>query len=78
MSSNINTITDLNLRANESWFKHPDTKEERSDNVALLADLIIKHADLQHIDLGTNFFSSNATQSILTRIAGNPSTSSKL
>ena len=29
LSSNIDTITDLNLGNNTSWFKHPDTKEER-------------------------------------------------
>ena len=29
LSSNIDTITDLNIGVNESWFKHPDTKEER-------------------------------------------------
>ena len=78
MSSNFNTITNLNLFENRSWFKHPDTSEERSGNLALVADLIIKHADLQHINLGGNFFSSNATQAVLERIAGNPSTSTKL
>ena len=82
LSANINTITDLNLRANRSWFKpclkHPDTREERSDNVAILAYLIIKHADLQHIDLGANYFSSISTKQILTKISGNPSTRSKI
>ena len=29
LSSNIDTITDLNLRSNKFWFKHPDTHEER-------------------------------------------------
>ena len=41
LSYNINTITDLNFNDNSSWFNHPDTKEERSGNVTLLADLII-------------------------------------
>ena len=27
LSSNIESISDLNLRENESWFKHPKTKE---------------------------------------------------
>ena len=78
LSANINSITDLNIRANRSWFKHPDTRQERSDNVTLLAYLIIKHADLQHIDLGANYFSSISTKQILTKISGNPSTRSKI
>ena len=37
LSSRIDSIINLNLRDNNSWFKHPDTKEERSDNIDLLA-----------------------------------------
>ena len=29
LSSNIDTITDLNLLANPSWFQYPETQEER-------------------------------------------------
>ena len=28
LSSNINTITDLNLSSNGTWFQHPDTEKE--------------------------------------------------
>ena len=78
LSSNIDTITDLNLGYNKSWFEHPDTKEERQGNVDLLLELITKQAGLQHINLCHNFYSSNATLAILTRIAEHQSTRSKL
>ena len=42
LSSDIDSITDLNLRFNASWFKHSNTQEERSNNVDLLAELISK------------------------------------
>ena len=29
LSANIDTITDLNLSGNSSWFENPDTEEER-------------------------------------------------
>ena len=29
LSSNIDNIAELNLNGNSSWFKHPDTKEEK-------------------------------------------------
>ena len=47
LSSNINSIADLNLKDNKSWFKNPETEEEREDNVDLLADLLSKQAGLQ-------------------------------
>ena len=37
LSSNIDTITNLNLSNNKSWFNHPDTQQERSGNIDLLA-----------------------------------------
>ena len=78
LNSNINSIIDLNLGDNSSWFKHPDTEEERSSNVDLLAELISKQAGLQRISLYENSFSSNATQTIVTRIADDMSTSTNL
>ena len=36
LSSNIESITDLNLSFNKSWFKNFDTIEESSSNVDLL------------------------------------------
>ena len=78
LSSNVDSIIDLNLSDNNSWFWHPVTKEERSDNVDLLAELISKQTALQHLNLRNNGFSSNATQTILTRIAERPSTRNKL
>ena len=73
LSSNIESITDLNLRDNRSWFN-----EESLSNVSLLAELISKQTGLQNISIGANYFSSNATYTILTRIADHQSTSSKL
>ena len=60
LSSNIVSITDLNLDDNMSWFNHPDTEEERSGNVNLLVELISKLTGLQKIDLLENELSSNA------------------
>ena len=37
LSSNIDSVTNLNLSENMSWFKHPDTSEEKSGNIDLLA-----------------------------------------
>ena len=73
LSSNIDSITDLSLSYNLSWFKNPITKEERSGNVDLLVELISKQARLHRISLaGDDFhsiaFSSNATLAVLTRI----------
>ena len=67
LSSNINSINDLNLSYNSSWFNNPNTGEERSGNVDLLVELILKQASLQKIDLRYNF-SDNAKQTIKTRI----------
>ena len=61
LGSRIDSIEDLNLSSNESWFKHPVTKEERSGNIALLAELLSKQAGLMQIYLGFNAFSSTAT-----------------
>ena len=52
LSSNVDTIIDLDLSGNSSWFKHPDTGEEISSNVGLLAELIYKLAEIQHLNLG--------------------------
>ena len=46
LSSSIDSITNLSFRTNSSWFNHPDTNEERSNNVDLLAELISKHLGL--------------------------------
>ena len=50
MSSSIDSITDLNLRMNSSWF----TGEARSGNIDLLVELITKQTGLQKINLGGN------------------------
>ena len=78
LSSSMNSITDLYLYANQSWFKHPDLREENNGNVELLAQLLIKHASIQNLNLGYNRFYSKASKTILTTIARNPSTQSKL
>ena len=49
LSSNIESITDLNLRDNRSWFN-----EESLSNVSLLAELISKQTGLQNISIGAN------------------------
>jgi len=46
LSSNINSIADLNLSENYSWFHNPETEEEREGNVDLLAELISKQTGL--------------------------------
>ena len=74
LSSNIDSIIDLNFRENKSWFTNPS----RSGNADLLVELISKQAGLQHIDLNANIFYSNTTLKILTMIADHPSTSIKL
>ena len=79
LSSNIEFITDLSIYDNLSWwFKGSRMKEERSSNVDLLAELISKQKVLQHLNLGGNSFSCNATKAIISRIADHPSTSTKL
>ena len=40
LNSNIESITDLNLRDNSSWFKNPETEEERPSSVELLEEFI--------------------------------------
>ena len=47
LASRIDSIKELDLSANRSWFMHPGTREERQGNIALLAELIIKQAGLQ-------------------------------
>ena len=74
MSSNIDSITDLDFSQN-SWFCHPDTEEERSGNVDLLVELITKQTGLQKINLEENEFSDAAKQKIQARIAAHPNTS---
>ena len=61
LNSNIESINDLNLFFNPSWFRHPETKKEKSSNVVLLVELISKQVGLQHLNLGGNYFTSNAT-----------------
>ena len=62
LSNYVVSIRDLNLNENRSWFKH-------SGNVELLAELVSKQTRLQIISLYLNLFSSNATQTLLTKIA---------
>ena len=71
LSSNIDSITDINLRTNPSWFK----EEERQGNVDLLMELITKQTGLQKIELRGNAFSDAAKQKIETRISSHPNTS---
>ena len=79
LSSNIESITDLNISDNKLWwFKGKRMSEERSSNVDLLAELISKQTVLQHLNLGYNYFSCNVTKAIITRIADHPCTSTKL
>ena len=68
LSSNIVSITDLDLGYNKSWFKHPETYEERSGNIDLLVELISKLTGLQKINLNGNKLPSIAKQTIKTRI----------
>ena len=46
LSSSIDSIENLDLSYNKSWFKNPDTNEERSSNADLLAELISKQVSL--------------------------------
>ena len=62
LSYNVDSIIDLNLGCNESWFSH-------SGNVDLLTELISRQTRLQIINLRYNRFSSSATQTLLTKIA---------
>ena len=93
LSSNVHTITDLDLSGNSSWSKHPETGYDRSSNVDLLMELMSKQAEIHHLNLGgteiinlgtleqkfcNNGFSSIATQKIVTRIADHPSNSTRL
>ena len=61
LNSNIQSITDLDLSYNRSWFENPVTQEERTGSVELLAEIISRQYGLQNINLVYNFFSSNAT-----------------
>ena len=61
LTSNIDSITKLNLDKNRSWFCHPDTEEEILGNADLLAELISKQVGLEDISIAENVFSSNAT-----------------
>ena len=72
LNSNIESITEIRLEGNSMWF------EENENNVELLGEFISKQTCIQHLNLGQNKFSSNATLTILTRIADHPSTSSSL
>ena len=62
LNYSVDSIIDLNLGNNESWFKHPG-------NVDLLTELISRQTRLQILSLSRNYFSSNATQTLLTKIA---------
>ena len=62
LSYNVDSIIDLNLSENESWFKYPG-------NADLLAELISRQTGLQNIRLSSNNFSSIATHTLLSKIA---------
>ena len=78
LSSNIDSITNLNLGSNKSWFKNSGTNQEICSNAVLLSELISKQAGIHHINLRYNLFTSNATKTIVTKIADHTSTISKL
>lgn len=78
LDSNVNSITNLNLRNNRSWFWDFGSYKERFGNVELLTELISKQACLQHLDIGSGLYSSNATKTVLKMISNNPSTHNKL
>ena len=63
LNNNIQSIQDLNLSYNQSWFIviNSKTYEDRSSNVDLLGELISKQSGLKHINLGENYFHDNAT-----------------
>ena len=63
LTSQIDSINDLNLGINKSWFG-----EDRSGNTDLLAELISKQSGLEHLNLAANFSSNDATNKILTSI----------
>lgn len=69
LNSSINSITDLNLSNNPSWFSNPA-------NIELLIELIFKYAAIQNLNLGDCGFVSDRTSTILTSIT-NDSSSSK-
>ena len=62
LSYNVDSIIDLNLGCNESWFSH-------SGNVDLLTELISRQTRLQILGLSRNKFSSYDTHTLLTKIA---------
>ena len=51
LNTNVDSIIDLDLSGNYSWFWHPETKEERSGNLGLLAELISRQTRLKIICL---------------------------
>ena len=61
LSSNIDSITNLNFHYNIFWFKHHHTEDYRPVNVDLLVELIIKQTSWQNISLGSNGFCSSST-----------------
>lgn len=69
LSSNIDSITELDLGNNKSWFWLDGNDEPRFSNVDYLNELVTKQVGIQTLGLRYNYFSQKATQSILTRIA---------
>ena len=65
----VDTIVELNLSINQSWFMHPGTHEERTGNIDHFTEFISRQTHLQIIDLSWNELSSNATLTLLTKIA---------
>lgn len=62
LNSNVESIIDLNLGSNSSWFDYPG-------NVDLLTEFISRQNCLKIISLSDNSFSSIATFTLLTKIA---------
>ena len=59
LSSNIDTITNLDFDGNSSWLVNRQTKELRTSNFELLLDLINKQTALQTLYLRGNDFIRN-------------------
>ena len=55
LSSRIDSITDLSLSSNRSWFWDPKNDEERFSNKEMLLEVISKLTGLQHLYLTNNF-----------------------
>ena len=69
LNASVDSLIELDISCNESWFSNPSTREERTDNVSLLSELISRQTRLRVNNLNAISFSSTATQTLLTKIA---------